>query len=285
MAASAWAGDAAPLRLYTSSSLRLLKPADEGASRSSSHTGVEHVSHSEELRWRTRAGTGSAAAGNRRGVKQAQLLEPIHSPRGSFTQDGPADLLLQPGSHSLIQPDTPGTQPESGMPNLRRQPGLGELSAPPPKIEEAPCPSPADLRKIYDISISLRDDMTQGTDLPRFCPLGDTLFAARSWSPLTYTWKASALCHKPLYFEEPDLERYGHTWGHLQPLVSGAHFFGTFPVLPYKMGIEAPWECIYALGYYEPGSCAPYIIPPLPLNLRGALLEAGAWTGGVILIP
>ena len=64
-----------------------------------------------------------------------------------------------------------------------------------------------------------------------------------------------------------------------------AVLFGTFPLLPYKMGINCPWECMYALGYYEPGSCAPYIIPPVPLNAKGALLEAGAITGGVLLIP
>ena len=46
-----------------------------------------------------------------------------------------------------------------------------------------------------------------------------------------------------------------------------------------------PHECRYALGYYRPGSCAPYLIPPVPLSLRGALLEAGAVVGGVFLIP
>jgi hypothetical protein len=110
-------------------------------------------------------------------------------------------------------------------------------------------------------------------------------FVPRHWPGMVYTWKASGLCHKPLYFEDVPLERYGHTWGYLQPVMSGVHFFGTLPVLPYKMGVEMPWECIYALGYYEPGSCAPYMIYPVPLNLRGALLEAGAWTGGIYLIP
>ncbi len=110
-------------------------------------------------------------------------------------------------------------------------------------------------------------------------------FEPRHWPQITYTWKATALCHKPLYFEERALERYGHTVGHFQPFVSGASFFGTLPILPYKMGMHSPWECMYALGYYQPNSCAPWIIPPVPLNVRGALLEAGAWVGGVYLIP
>jgi hypothetical protein len=99
-------------------------------------------------------------------------------------------------------------------------------------------------------------------------------------------WKASGLCHKPLYFEQVALERYGHSTGPLtQPIVDGAHFFLTVPVLPYKMGIEAPWECKYALGYYRPGSCAPYIIPPIPLSARGAALEAATAAALIYTLP
>ena len=51
------------------------------------------------------------------------------------------------------------------------------------------------------------------------------------------------------------------------------------------MGLEPPNECIYTLGYYRPGDCAPYMIDPLPLSVRGALFEAGAWVGGVAIFP
>ena len=60
---------------------------------------------------------------------------------------------------------------------------------------------------------------------------------------------------------------------------SAANFFCTFPILPYKMGLEPPNECEYALGYYRPGDCAPYMLDPFPLSVRGALLEAAAWVG------
>ena len=100
------------------------------------------------------------------------------------------------------------------------------------------------------------------------------------------TWKASGLCHKPLYFEEVNLERYGQTAGPFaQPVLSTAHFFVNIAVLPYKMGIHPPTECQYALGYYRPGNCAPWIIPPVPISLRGALFQAGAVGAGIALIP
>jgi hypothetical protein len=108
----------------------------------------------------------------------------------------------------------------------------------------------------------------------------------RWWSRTPFLWKASALCHKPAYFEDEGLERYGHAWGPwIQPFVSAGHFYLELPIMPYIMGLYPPNECIYTLGYYRPGDCAPYTIDPLPLSIRAAVLEGGVWTGMVFLIP
>lgn len=126
-----------------------------------------------------------------------------------------------------------------------------------------------------------------GKDFPVECSIDDGAWhAGRCWDETTYMWKASAICHKPLYFEDEALERYGHSWGPcLDPIVSGAHFFATLPVLPYCMGVHPPTECMYALGHYRPGSCAPYTIGPVPLSCRGAVLEAGAVVGAAAILP
>lgn len=122
--------------------------------------------------------------------------------------------------------------------------------------------------------------------IPTECSAGDEQLIARSWTPGTMTWKASCLCHKPLYFEEVQLERYGHTTRPLlQSLISGAHFYGNIVALPYRMGINPPHECQYALGYYRPGECAPFMIPPVPISLRGALVETGTVLTGIFVIP
>lgn len=113
-------------------------------------------------------------------------------------------------------------------------------------------------------------------NVPSECLLGDEIHPGRDFIPSTMTWTASALCHKPLYFEEVQVERYGHTIGFFQPVVSGAHFFVNIAVMPYKMGINPPNECQYALGYYRPGSCAPWMVPPIPLSVRGAATQAAA---------
>lgn len=141
--------------------------------------------------------------------------------------------------------------------------------------------------RLHMVDIHIGVPGSEGEDYPYACSIDDgSVFAPRCWEQVTYMWKASALCHKPLYFENVQLERYGHSWGpHIQPLVSGAHFFTRLPVLPYCMGIKAPNECEYALGHYRPGSCAPYLIYPIPFTWKAALMEAGAWTGAALAIP
>lgn len=122
--------------------------------------------------------------------------------------------------------------------------------------------------------------------LPSECLLEQIEATPRNWVMSTMTWKASNLCHTPLYFEDVNLERYGHTRGPLlEPLVQSAHFFGNVLVLPYKMGVHSPTECQYALGYYRPGNCAPWVKPPLPISAKGALTQAVTMTGLFWLIP
>jgi len=122
--------------------------------------------------------------------------------------------------------------------------------------------------------------------LPVECLLEQTEPTPRSWVSTTMTWKASNLCHTPLYFEDVNLERYGHTHGPVvEPFVQSAHFFGNVIVLPYKMGVHSPHECIYALGYYRPGSCAPWIKQPVPISAKGAITQAVTTMGLFWLIP
>jgi hypothetical protein len=123
-------------------------------------------------------------------------------------------------------------------------------------------------------------------NLPTECTLGNDPYLGRQFLASTMTWRASDLCHKPLYFEQVQLERYGHTAGPIaQPVISGAHFVANIALLPYTMGIHPPQECQYALGYYRPGSCAPWMVPAFPLSPRGAATAGAVYTGGVFLIP
>jgi hypothetical protein len=140
--------------------------------------------------------------------------------------------------------------------------------------------------RLSKIALDIGIAGTAGNDFPVECALGTEPVPSRAWSETIYTWKASGVCHKPLYFNEFAVERHGHSKGpFVQPLYSGAHFYANLVVLPYKMGLRPPTECIYALGHYRAGSCAPYLIPTPPLSLRAGLAQAGAVVGVAAILP
>jgi len=139
---------------------------------------------------------------------------------------------------------------------------------------------------LASIDLDIRIGGRPGNDYPCECRLEGETYKPRQFATTTFTWKAAGYCHKPLYFEQWNLERYGHSHGFIPDFfLSGAHFFVTLPILPYKMGVELPWECVYPLGYYRPGNCAPWTCPAVPISGRGLALEAATITGVVFLLP
>jgi hypothetical protein len=147
---------------------------------------------------------------------------------------------------------------------------LGTNIAPPP-------PSTSD-------EIDLPDDHARAR-FAREGAIAAPLGVSRPWMPLTCLWVAPGFCHQPLYFEDVNLERVGYYCPCIQPVFSAGHFFGTLPLLPYKMTVEPPRECIYTLGHYRPGSHAPpacYFHPP---RADGIAVEGAVVTGLIFLIP
>ncbi|MEK6236308.1 MAG: hypothetical protein N2C14_16500, partial [Planctomycetales bacterium] len=161
-------------------------------------------------------------------------------------------------------------QPPRGNEQLRAKNNLCADAAPP--------------KGILDIEPSLGGD--EGGIMPENCTVDANGHFVRCWRTTRFTWKSSSLCHNPLYFEDVQLERYGNTRHWLfQPAISGAKFVASIVTLPYQAGLAPPRECVYTLGYYRPGSCAPHLRYRVPLNLRAGLLQAGVVTGLVLLIP
>jgi len=110
----------------------------------------------------------------------------------------------------------------------------------------------------------------------------------RNWPTVCYEWDAPALAHRPLYFEEVNLERYGYGMKYVrvaQPVISAGQFFATVPTLPYRMLAEPARDPVYTLGHYRPGSDVPYCPVYPPLSVSGGVAEAGVATGLIFLIP
>lgn len=79
------------------------------------------------------------------------------------------------------------------------------------------------------------------------------------WDDRVYTWAAPQFYHKPLYFQQVNLERYGiGPCSPLQPAHSVMHFYGSTILWPAKMLWNAPAKSIYSLGHQRPGDCVDY---------------------------
>ena len=115
--------------------------------------------------------------------------------------------------------------------------------------------TPADLPKISTISPMAMEP--EPGEFPEEVRLGDEAWVPRNWQPQIFTWEASHLHHQPLYFEDLALERYGHSFGILQPVASMGLFKAQVITLPYHLLVKPPCGCEYTLGYYRPGDSAP----------------------------
>ncbi|MDO4576328.1 MAG: hypothetical protein Q4D98_14065 [Planctomycetia bacterium] len=202
---------------------------------------------------------------------------PVPKPRTSLPNTDPMEM---PSSRLPI-PESGIERPSDPLPG--RPDGWQNFSRNIP--QDNSCPKVRDMKRIDEIT---NDITAPDGNFPIDCPLApaNEAFPVRQFAGTHFTWTASNLCHNPLYFEQPAAERYGHSAGPiLQPLLSGAEFILTVPCLPYLMALDPVNECQYALGYYRPGSCAPYKWNPVPFTLRAAIAEGGIWTGLVFLIP
>jgi len=135
-----------------------------------------------------------------------------------------------------------------------------------------------ELRTIGELGVNIAiqpfDDQGRKLLMPpdvtaKWSPAAAVPDGPRPWPILGYHWQATQLCHRPLYFEEINLERYGHSLGCAQPLLSAAHFYGTVAVMPVKFVLEPPCQCVYTLGHFRPGSCVPFeVYHPRPRSDR-----------------
>ncbi|MDR3623440.1 MAG: hypothetical protein P4L85_29170, partial [Paludisphaera borealis] len=225
-----------------------------------------------------------AAATRNRGVveRSESLLPPRANPVSTLTPelqnrvDEVARKMEDEYRISQAQPQ-PAAQPAEKGPNdlasdLRSQ----------TQIDISRAPSPAEARPIRAIPVP--ED---------WVPVG-----AREWSAQRKYWAAAATCHLPLYFQDPMLERYGHSVENFlgpkgrflaypvdkhtqttqrnqiaQPFFSMGLFAGQILALPYNLIMDPPWEAQYDLGYWRPGDKIPTDMYYLPTHGIGPPLR------------
>lgn len=92
----------------------------------------------------------------------------------------------------------------------------------------------------------------------------------RGFPATGFGWDAPAVCFRPLYFEDINLERYGIHFGFCEIAVSTGLFTKDVLLLPYKLLVQPGCENIYTLGYERPSNCIPLhcFHAPCPVSPR-----------------
>ena len=132
----------------------------------------------------------------------------------------------------------------------------------------------------------LTEDDAEAYQCPAEIPLPREGAIGRAWGAKRYHWVASDVHYNPLYFEDPQLERYGQTLpAYVQPFASTGRLLGQTLLSPYLMAIDPPHSFVTPLGYYRPGECAPKLHPAFPLDGEAALKASLFYTGAVLVFP
>ncbi|TWU31781.1 hypothetical protein [Novipirellula artificiosorum] len=95
---------------------------------------------------------------------------------------------------------------------------------------------------------------------------------------------SAAFCHEPLYFEQLNLERCGRHYGFFQNAVSMAQFVGRTGLWPYHLAATPMHQCVASPGDCLACESFPTHVNPFPVDSHGALLEAAAIAGFIILL-
>ena len=162
-----------------------------------------------------------------------------------------------------------------------------------PQMPAGPPRKTTQVRRISDIAPL--NDFDRDTEIRQYAAekarefnvkFGGEQYAARNFPDVVVPWQAPTTKYYPLYFQDPALERYGHTHHPLvQPVISSARFSGQLVMMPYQMAIIPPWQLESPLGWYRPGDVVPKLRYPFPWNAKAAAVEAAAVTGFIYLIP
>ena len=225
----------------------------------------------------------------RPGVRRGPVLPP---PAG-----GPASRL-RPDQERQIAEAIARLEREEATP--RQAQGRGRLQ---PESDTAPRGSTSNLQTQTQYDIARAPSPAEARPIKAIPVPEDWVpLAPRSWTPQRKYWAAAATCHLPLYFQDPVLERYGHSVEQfvgpagrylaypvndprqstqrnqiLQPFFSMGLFAFQIGVWPYTAIMDPPWEAQYDLGYYRPGDMVPVDVFWLPLHGYGPPLHGNSY--------
>ncbi|MEZ5941790.1 MAG: hypothetical protein R3C18_10380 [Planctomycetaceae bacterium] len=203
---------------------------------------------------------------------------PLTPDTSNFLPPMPEETQLAPARTALV--DLPPAPQDQNFVDV-------DIPAVDPVYEFRPI---TQIEPFRDYSPTGRKRATDPTDprsrTPEIIPLPENGAVERAFATTEFQWEAANVSYNPLYFEDPSLERYGHTYPEIiQPVVSMARFGVQAAGLPYQMALDPVWRRHYPLGYYRPGDPAPALRYQVPFNAQAATTATMVYTGMFLVLP
>lgn len=227
-----------------------------------------------------------SASPNKGDVDTAPQSPPF---RSNVTRRIPSDpIAVQERTIAAAQPEiTPYVEPVRDPKQLRK------LTSIMPFYDYTPAGAPGYPDACHNLCPRPNEDRCKNCqdgkcpECPEEVPLTSEAYATRVIPELHYCWFASDVYYNPLYFEDIEVERYGHIYcpWFVQPVASVGKFGVQLLGMPYQATIHPIWERQTPLGHYRPGEFAPYKHYLIPWNTRAALAEGAFAVGAVYFIP
>jgi hypothetical protein len=87
------------------------------------------------------------------------------------------------------------------------------------------------------------------------------------------------VCHKPLYFEQKNFERYGWDLGVISPGIEAVRYYYDLVMLPYHVGADTCHCFDCSAGKCLPGDPVPLLCYPERFSITGLVFEASSVFG------
>lgn len=180
----------------------------------------------------------------------ARIANQIHSPIYNSSA-GPLRWVEEP---NFIPTDNrPAAQLSQSL-VVYEQPNQGQSSAKKSMSQLLDVQSMVGPMNDVVTTLSRAEQKTKWSENSRIISNGTRIDGQESVSPTAFTWASPVFHHRPLHFEQPNLERYGNgPCRAVQPVASSAHFLLSVPLMPFKMIYNPPWSDIHTLGEGRPG--------------------------------
>jgi len=220
-------------------------------------------------------GLGLVAGSGRAQEAPAPLPEPIASTPAAKGPEGKVDPEIQPAA----QPPRPPVRPIDRAPRRYRLP----LDLP---GAERLFRLDSDDMLFERMKQEARDEkVPERITFPDEPVLSKDPYYGRDWPQQTLFVEPAYVCHKRLFFEELNSERYGWDLGLAGPFVSTGYFFKDLFLLPYHAFTNPcrKYEC--SSGKCRPGDPVPYLLYPEGLSVTGAAAEIGTIAALMAIFP